>query len=909
MAKILIIEDDQATAIAQAYQLWNAGHEVETAGNGRNGIQLTQEMRPDLILLDYDLPDLNGLEVLGEIRQQGIEVPVVMVTGRRDETLAVRAMKNGFADYVVKSGSHLEQLNSVVQETLNRGGALTGPLHGGAKVGGDGEMTHALLNASLHPTLLVSQEGKVQAVNKAGEALFSIKAGHWVHSHIPGMQPIDTSTDVSTPMEKVLETGEPMTFEEKIKGRHMKISLWPVFGRGGQVTTVAIGAQDFTDVWQSERTLELTRQGMQSTMRSQTENLKRAYSELQQKNQALLRTEMALRRSEENLKRAQEIAGLGSWELDPRSGSLWVSEEIPRILGLGPDDRILSLEDFLQWVHPEDRACFRELMDPAIHLNQPFELDVQIQAGGDGEAYVFVQGEPMPGAMDGGTRIMGILLDITTRKKAERMLQKNRSLMLTAFDSFPHWFFVKDQEGRYLMVNEAFAAAHNRKPGYFIGKTSGDLGLFTEEQRAVFAGQEQKLLETGEVIQLPGIAVQLTSEREETFNQIMSPLYDQGEVIGIVGMLENVSYLKRTEKDRLLMGRAVEQSTEGILISDHNGRIEYANKAFARITGISQKQAVSDEMDLFLIAAEGVENGAFHEEKVRQGEVWKGRTKRQGSNGVCSNLESTVSPILDAGGHISAFVLVMRDITRQAQMEASLQQSQKLEAIGTLASGIAHEVNNMLTPVMGYLEMLSSLMDEGTKELEYTGQLRMCAEGIRDIISQLLSVSRKSKGGRQVVNLSDMVRETMKLVRFSLPKTVQVETVLPEIGMITKLDTSQFKTVLMNLCINAGHAMPKGGKLTVSLDQALADADGKPLGENASHARLRVTDTGTGMDKHTMERIFEPFYTTKEPGKGTGLGLYMAYNIIKEQNGVITVDSEPGKGTAFEILMPNVEIV
>jgi nitrogen-specific signal transduction histidine kinase/CheY-like chemotaxis protein len=255
---------------------------------------------------------------------------------------------------------------------------------------------------------------------------------------------------------------------------------------------------------------------------------------------------------------------------------------------------------------------------------------------------------------------------------------------------------------------------------------------------------------------------------------------------------------------------------------------------------------------------------------------------------------------------------VGRDVTHIVRLEKQLRQAQKMEAIGTLAGGIAHDFNNILTIIIGYAEiLLDGVSEENPMRVDLEEVLKAGFRA-RGLVEQILTFSRQTDQERRPLQIAPIVKEALKLLRASIPKTIEIrENIATESGMILA-DPTQIHQVLMNLCTNSAHAMrEKGGRLEVGLIDVHLDyetaAQYPDLGPGP-YLRLTVSDTGHGMERTVRERIFDPFFTTKGPGEGTGLGLAMVYGIVKSHRGEITVYSEPGKGTTFHVFLPKVEV-
>ncbi len=250
---------------------------------------------------------------------------------------------------------------------------------------------------------------------------------------------------------------------------------------------------------------------------------------------------------------------------------------------------------------------------------------------------------------------------------------------------------------------------------------------------------------------------------------------------------------------------------------------------------------------------------------------------------------------------------IISDITKRKQAEERLQQAQKMEAIGTLAGGIAHDFNNILFPIIGHADML---LDDIPKDSPFRKSLEQIHTGAiraRELVRQILAFSRQEKNELARMKIQPIVKEVLKLIRSTIPTTIAINQRLHAGCGPVKADPVQIHQIIMNLATNAYHAMAeKGGTLTVTLKEIQVNPS-DPVSSDlhpGPYARLSVTDTGTGMDKETAEKIFDPFFTTKKKGKGTGMGLSVVHGIVKDMNGTMEVQTEPGKGTAFHVFLP-----
>ena len=378
----------------------------------------------------------------------------------------------------------------------------------------------------------------------------------------------------------------------------------------------------------------------------------------------------------------------------------------------------------------------------------------------------------------------------------------------------------------------------------------------------------------------------------------------------LIGNFRDVTERRKAEQALTRLGLAVDQAAEAVVVTDTEGNIEYVNPSFERITGYSQEEAIGRNMR---ILKSGKQDETIYQEMwatISHGEVWKGRFVNRKKDGTLYDEESTISPVRDASGKIVNFVAGKRDVTQEVVLQKQVQTAQRMESVGTLAGGVAHDFNNALTGVLGFGEMLKHRLADNPKALDEVDQILRSADRASTLTRQLLTFARRQVIEPVNLNLSKIVLDLSKLLRKVIGEHIEVKTSLHEDLPSVFADPGQMEQVLMNLCLNARDAMPSGGQLLIGTDVTTVDEEYVkvyPYVKEGRYVLLTVSDTGIGMEEKTIERIFEPFFTTKEPEKGTGLGLAVVYGIVKQHNGFIHVYSELGKGTTFEIRLPAVD--
>jgi len=352
----------------------------------------------------------------------------------------------------------------------------------------------------------------------------------------------------------------------------------------------------------------------------------------------------------------------------------------------------------------------------------------------------------------------------------------------------------------------------------------------------------------------------------------------------------------------------LDEAQDAIFVCDLRRRITYWNRAAQRIHGWTIQEAIGK--DLFaLLFAEAARQAEEAEKTTLARGAWAGEFRLATRDGRIIDIESRWSLMRDERDQPSAILITNTDITEKKRIEAQLLRAQRMESLGTLASGIAHDLNNALAPILMALEMLRlKLPDEASQH--WLAILQQSAERGQQMVKQLLSFARGVEGRPIPLQPRYIMKDFVKIVRETFPKSIAIESEISDELWMISADATQIHQVLMNLAVNARDAMPAGGTLRISAENVVLDESYARMNLEAKpgrFVRLTVADTGAGMTPEVMERIFEPFYTTKEPGKGTGLGLSTALAIVKSHGGFITVQSEPRRGARFEVYLPALE--
>lgn len=374
----------------------------------------------------------------------------------------------------------------------------------------------------------------------------------------------------------------------------------------------------------------------------------------------------------------------------------------------------------------------------------------------------------------------------------------------------------------------------------------------------------------------------------------------------LVVVARDITERKRAIRELQLLHAALQATPEGVIVTDAEGRIEWANAAFTRMTGYTLAEVQGGTPR---VLRSGQHDDAFYRElwtTIARGEDWSGDLQNRRKDGTLYYEHMTIAPVHNSAGEITNFVAVKEDITNERRLEQQAARSQRLESVGMLASGIAHDLNNVLTPIVLAVELLRTegLSATAASRLDLVGQAAQRGAGI---VKQVLTFARGVEGERTIVQPRYLLKEMAQLAEETFPRSIEIEVENGRDVPTIRGDITQLHQVLLNLAVNARDAMPRGGRLTFGVHGVLVDLDrARALAPFAPgrYVEITVRDTGTGMTEEVLEHMFEPFFTTKPRGKGTGLGLSTVYGIVRSHGGKVEVDTALGRGTTFRILLP-----
>ncbi|MGD9489852.1 MAG: PAS domain S-box protein [Calditrichaceae bacterium] len=508
---------------------------------------------------------------------------------------------------------------------------------------------------------------------------------------------------------------------------------------------------------------------------------------------------------------------------------------------------------------------------------------------------------PLPGGADG---ILSLAEDVTDRVIAERDLRHTRDQIQAVLDAVPGGVSWISSDLKYLGVNRYLWEGLNIRPDEIIGKEVGFMG-----KSPVFVRFVKEFFRSNAV----QIAREVRTSIHDGYRDMLmvAQKYNQNQAAVLVGI--DITRMKDADekfrKEKRFNENIIQTAPELIITLDEQGTILEFNKYAADLTGYSRVDVLGKNwFDLFV-------PDEIREDLIKfYHQFYHGTTglKMNENLIVCkSGLKKLISwqnsLMRDENGNTFAVLAVGLDISLRNQLEEQLRQSQKMEAIGQLAGGVAHDFNNMLTVILGYGELLLRRLSDDEYSSDNLRVIIESANRAQALTQQLLAFSRRQILQPKVVDLNNLISDMGKMLHRLIGEDVKLISNLEDELKPIKADPSQIEQIIMNLAVNARDAMPKGGELIIETANHCVDQNTRTTAsdmDSGPYVMMRVTDSGIGMDSKVKEKIFEPFFSTKDKSKGTGLGLSTVYGIVRQSNGHIFVETEPGKGTSFSIYFP-----
>jgi PAS domain S-box-containing protein len=617
-------------------------------------------------------------------------------------------------------------------------------------------------------------------------------------------------------------------------------------------------------------------------------------------------TEEALRRSEAEFRVVFEGAAFGMALMDEAGRALRANPALRKLLGHGEEE--IASRPFDSFTHPDDQAVARQLHRSLIAgERESYQAEVRYLVRHDRIVWARVTASLIRPSRGNPARAIAMVENVTERRQMEeavRASERLRTMMYSAVSDVLFYLGVEpDNRFRFLSINPAFLRATGLREDQVVGRLVDE--VIPEPSRTLVI---QRYLQA---IRMKGTVTwdEVTRYPAGTkYGEVsITPILDEsGRCTNLVGTVHDVTERRLAQQRVVAQAALLDKAKDAILVVDRDGAIQYWNKGAERLYGWSAAEALGQPVR-DLIHRDIASFEAARLSMLKDG-AWTGELPQVNKAGRPIIAEVSATVIRDEQGRVQSIFAIGTDITERKRLEAQVFHSQRLESLGTLAGGIAHDFNNLLTAILANLD--TALMDVPIDHPAHSSLERVQTAGLRGshLVRQLLTFSRRAESIRKRVQLGPLVGEVLDLLRATVPRTIAVNARIDADVPEVLADPTQIHQVIMNLGTNACQAIGgRRGTIEVHLDRAVVDVeiDARPSAiQPGLYARLVVVDTGMGMDAETLERIFDPFYTTKPAGEGTGLGLSVVHGIIRNHEGGIVVRSTPGAGTEFNIYLP-----
>ncbi|MEQ8229370.1 MAG: PAS domain-containing protein [Rhodospirillales bacterium] len=643
-----------------------------------------------------------------------------------------------------------------------------------------------------------------------------------------------------------------------------------------------------------------------------------------------------------------------------RQNQAWLSaftDNLPIYLNLkDPDGRYLFVNRLFKDIRKDRNIRYEgKTVDEAFpdHKNYDELLDIDKRILVTGEVADFESPAKSPEldgkllrfikfpVRDGSGEVIGIgtaAMDITDQKKAENAIRENEAKLQAITQNAPMLLTLKDLDGRYQFVNESYSQWVKKPVEDIIGKTLRE--VFDRQHADEIIRQEAMVIRTGEAAEFETTSLTEQEDGLRTMQYIKFPVRDgEGKMFGIGTAIMDVTERKRADvalKESEARFRGLfENAPAGITIKTISGRYLAMNKTFLDWKGWDLVDVVGRRTTDLFTEDEGLISGEEDAQVVgNRTPIMKEVVIKcaDGRNLVTTNI---TAPMLTPDGDVTGICSFYVDVSEIREIEAQLQQAQKMEAIGRLAGSIAHDFNNLLGAMMGFNEFLIEDLEDGTPQHNFAERVAKAGERAKQLVSQILAFSRASHGEQTVIDLNAIGEEAATLLSGTLPVTTRVVFSPSDAEVIALTNAGQMSQVLMNLGVNANDAFSGAdGVVSIGVERISAGSKALQVHEgpvkttpedfmeireaedgawqvvagaiepDADHVLIYVEDTGPGIPEHVLRRIFDPFFTTKEAGKGTGLGLAVVHGIVTAHHGAVCVHTKAGEGTRFEVFLP-----
>jgi two-component system cell cycle sensor histidine kinase/response regulator CckA len=641
----------------------------------------------------------------------------------------------------------------------------------------------------------------------------------------------------------------------------------------------------------------------ESKLNDENARLRARVAELSAVESRLKRTIKELRESKELYGALVRTSPMAVTVTDLEGKIIHVSDLTVKLHGYDSADEMLGMPAS-NLIVPDERAKTAENMRRTIREGSVTEV-VYTMLRKDGSTFTGELNASVVSDADGAPyAFIAATRDITRRRQIENALRASEEKYRDLVENINDAIYTIDSDGVLTYVSPAIESMVGYSPSELIGTRA--LLNFVDPEDIQRALNGFKRVMDGR-LRPNYVRIKTRSGEVRWLRASSRPVYAEGKAVGIQGVLADVTDHMKAEQQAEFLGSITQRLKDAVIVTDVDFNITYVNSAAEELFGYKAEELRGKAPALLTAEPRISEITEEVFSTVSAGGVWDGTMLSMRKDGTTFVSELRISPLSDRRGEISNFVGVQRDITDKKRLEQELLQAQKMEAVGKMAGGIAHDFNNVLTAIIGYSELLAVECEPGSAMRKDVEEIGKTARRAASLTRQLLSFSRRQVMQVAQVNLTDLVSGLEAMLRRVVGEDIELVSELSSDVRRINADSGRIEQVIVNLVLNARDAMESGGKLVVRTKNVSVDTPslrGKVDAVQDDWVLLQVSDDGSGMDPNVMEHIFEPFYTTKDPGKGSGLGLSVAFGVVKQHGGWIDVSSGPGRGSTFSVYLP-----
>ena len=638
----------------------------------------------------------------------------------------------------------------------------------------------------------------------------------------------------------------------------------------------------------------------------------RRWQESEQARTVLRASEAKLLDTHEKYCEVQALTHMDHWELDLITNELIWSDENHHIFGIEPGTAN-TYDTFLKTVHPDDLSYVNSAYLASVENKTNYDIEHRLLLPDGSIKWVHEQcntyydddGKPL--------RSIGTVHDITARKAVAIALVKSKARFSGIIDQAEDAIVTINSDQRIVLFNRSAEKNFGYSKQEVLGQRL-DM-LMPERYRLVhhrYVEGFQNASDNEMFRSCRGLtALRKNGEEFPIDGSISRQQLDDSFEMTII--FRDISEQMKSQELLRKVSKAVEQAGEGIMITSCDAVIEYVNPAFCRNTGYSAEEMLGKTPSILKSDAQ---DPAYYKElweTISKGKVWQGSLIERRKDGSFYPAMMTISPIYDEAGEVTHYVSLQQDMTEYRRMEEQFLQAQKMEAIGTLVGGIAHDFNNMLAALQGNVYLAKRKLDDPVVVADKLEKVDRLSTRAADVVHQLLTFARKDMVDLRAVQLNSFVKEGLKLACSAIPENIKVIREITGQKMMIKGDATQLQQLMMNLLNNARDAVANSKepwiKTTLKVFEPTDEFNAKhPQMADKQIAHLRIQDNGSGIPSELIDKVVEPFFTTKGVGKGTGLGLAVSYGIINKHGGTITIESKENMGTCIRMMLPLIAI-